>query len=236
MREFKEFEHFANQCWMYQSNPSFPKRKTFESDSHHKKAILETNDLSCKQIDRLYNLIDSIQYAIDFYNRNLYEYEYLNNGNPLVTFLFPDLDQHASLEEVEKLLDEFEPYYSLFAVPGYLNIYETIRSMKANLEYQLRFNFIEQAVKDATKTKPIVFIETKYEPEPSKYDQFFDELETLKKFGGYQLLRVYDLLDLEWIAFDARNISHDRIKYLAKEWHGTPSEANVYHSHLLKLN
>ena len=104
MREFKEFEHFASQCWMYQSNPSFPKRKTFESDSHHKKAILETNDLICKQIDRLYNLIDSIQYAIDFYNRNLYEYEYLNNGNPLVTFLFPDLDQHASLEEVETSL------------------------------------------------------------------------------------------------------------------------------------
>ena len=232
MREFRELELFKVQCWQYQSQPSFPSRKTFESDSHYKKTILEINGRICKQIDRLYDLVDSIQYAIDYYNRTLFQYEYLNNDKPLITFLFPSIAPNASLDDIDKLLEEFEPYYSLVENPEYLNVYKTMRYMKSNLEFNLRLEFIKEAVSEATKTKPIVFIETKFEPEPSKYDQFFDELDTLKKTGGLQLLRIYDLTDLEWIAFDSRYISPERIRYLASEWHGIPSEANVYHSHL----
>jgi NADPH-dependent glutamate synthase beta subunit-like oxidoreductase len=54
-------------------------------------------------------------------------------------------------------------------------------------------------------------------------------VEILEKDGGSVLPRLYNGLDLEWIAFDSRSITHERLTYLATEWHGNPDTSKVFY-------
>jgi hypothetical protein len=223
-------EKFETQIWYFENTGYHtPERKLFTTEHQYKKSVLQYNERHCDLSRRLEALYLAIQQAYDCYNRELKSFEDLNNGKVLVEMPVPILAKTSSLDDVENTLETYEPFYSIVPYEGYENVYEQINIRKKEILFKVRFEFIEEAMKSASENHPIVFIESSFDPLEEDCDNFYDSLEILEKDGGSVLPRLYNGLDLEWIAFDSRSITHERLTYLATEWHGNPDTSKVFY-------